>query len=77
MLHYSITKNNGVLMETKTLEQLQQDLANAKARYKILNRPALSNSHATAMLSAHIETIENRIRQQLYSLQQEQEQNNK
>jgi hypothetical protein len=64
-------------MENKTLEQLQQDLAQAKARYKILNRPALSNSHATAMLSARIETIENQIRALLYSLQQEQEQNNK
>ena len=77
MLHYSITKNNGVPMENKTLEQLQQDLAQAKARYKVLNRPALSSSHATALLSARIETIENQIRQQLYSLQQEQEQNNK
>jgi len=77
MLHYSITKNNGVPMENKTLEQLQQDLAQAKARYKVLNRPALSSSHATAMLSARIETIENQIRALLYSLQQEQEQNNK
>ena len=64
-------------MENKTLEQLQQDLAQTKARYKVLNRPALSSSHATAMLSARIETIENQIRALLYSLQQEQEQNNK
>lgn len=66
-------------MENKTLEQLQEDLAHAKSRYKILNRPALSDSHATAMLSARIQSIQNQINMLLYSLQQEQEQeqNNK
>lgn len=51
-------------MENKTLEQLQQDLAKAKAYYNSLNRPALSGCYAKVSAMNRIDAIEKQIREQ-------------